>query len=98
MCTTGKGTRRYWGRFLLTGGHLALCAVTAFDSSFTPGGTWYRLILIDPFCFIFLWFVTSDLGVFALFAILGTAQWYLIGLFIDVIIDFACTRLRRSQP
>ena len=71
-------------------------ALIAFDSASTPGGTWYRLIPIDPFCGIFLMVVTSYLGIFALFAIFGTAQWYLIGLLIDVSIESIRKRLDRS--
>jgi len=78
--------RLHWSQSLLPGIHLALCAVTAFTSANTPGGTWYRLIPIDPVCWPFLWVVTSNKGVFALFGILGTAQWYLIGLFIYAVI------------
>ena len=92
MSMTGKESRKSWGRVLLTGGHLALVALTAFDSASTPGGTWYRLIPIDPFCAIFMWVVTSYFGVLALFVILGSAQWYLIGLLFDVGIEFIRTR------
>jgi len=73
-----------------------LFAMIAFDSASTPGGTWDRLIPFDPFCVIFLWVVTSYLGIFALFAILGTAQWYLIGLLIDICIDSIRKRLHRA--
>lgn len=37
--------------------------------------------------------VTSYIGIFALFAILGTAQWYLIGFLIDVCIESIRMRL-----
>jgi len=73
-----------------------LCVLIAFDSASTPGGTWHLLIPFDPFCWAFLFLVTSDLGVFALFAILGTAQWFLIGFLIDASIEFLRTRLDRS--
>ena len=71
-----------WGQSLAPGIHLVLCGIAASTSAHTPGGTWYRLIPIDPLCGILLWGVTSNLGAFALFAILGTLQWYLIGLVI----------------
>jgi hypothetical protein len=96
MSMTGKKTRTSWGRTIFSGGHLFLFALIAFDSASTPGGTWYRLIPIDPFCGIFLWVVTSYFGVFALFAILGTAQWFLIGLLLDICIETIRKRLRSS--
>ena len=96
MSMTGKVSIKSWGRIILTGGHLFLFSMIALDAASTPGGTWYRLIPIDPFCGVFLWVVTSYLGVFALFAILGTAQWFLIGYLIDLGIDFIRTRLDRS--
>jgi hypothetical protein len=88
-----KNSRKSWGRIILTGGHLFLIAIIAFDSASTPGGTWYRLIPIDPLCAGFLMVVTSYIGIFALFAILGTAQWYLIGFLIDVCIESIRMRL-----
>lgn len=57
-----------------------------WGQSLLPGMTWYRLIPIDPFCGILLWEVSSNLGAFALFGILGTLQWYLIGLFIGAVL------------
>jgi hypothetical protein len=59
----------------------------AFLSAKSPGGTWSQLIPLDPICWPFLFVITSDLGVFALFAILGTAQWYFVGYLLDAAIE-----------
>jgi hypothetical protein len=45
----------------------------------TPGAAWYRILGIDPFCVIFMWSVTGNVGLFVVFAVLGTGWWYFIG-------------------
>lgn len=58
--------------------HLLLCIVTAAASQSTPGGTWYRLVALDPFCSIFLWSTESNMAILAVFASLGTAGYWVI--------------------
>jgi hypothetical protein len=90
------GLRNPWGKFLLSGVRLVLCLLAALTSSYTPGGTWHLLIPIDPPCAMFMFVITSNMGTLAVFAVLGTIQWFLIGHLIDVCIEFVQTRLHRS--
>ena len=73
-------------RFLLPAIHLALCPVMGLLSASTPGGSWRSLIPMDPICWPFLFSITSAVAIFGLFAILGTAQWFLVGYLLDAAI------------
>jgi hypothetical protein len=81
----GKGLRLGRRRFVLPGVHLAACVVALVTSLSTPGGTWYVLIPFDPVLWPFMFSPMKDLSLFALFATLGTVQWYLISRVIEML-------------
>ena len=64
---------------LLPGLYAATVLLTFALSLTTPGGAYYRIIVINPLAAGFIWGVESDVGLTAVFLVTGVPLWYLVG-------------------
>jgi hypothetical protein len=67
-----------WPTAILPALHVLLCALAGF-LEMRRQDAWFRMIGIDPPCFVIIWWMTDQFRAFAFFLILGTAWWYAVG-------------------